>query len=169
MGTYRKYTEEILRDAVASATSVAGVLRHLGLNQAGGTHTHLSRMIKQFELDTSHFVRHQNGSARRRLGATQILVVVPRGSKRTKPPLLRRALAEIGRPCRCDGCANEGTWRGEPLRLEVDHIDGDFHNNLADNLRYLCPNCHARTDNFSGRSRGKYAHVLPGAPTAEHP
>ena len=44
-----------------------------------------------------------------------------------------------------------------PLRLEVDHIDGDYHNNLAENLRFLCPNCHTQTDNFSGRSRGKYA------------
>ena len=63
-----KYTEEILRDAVAHATSVArGVLENLGLNQAGGTHAHISRMIKKFEIDTSHFVRYQNGSAHKRL------------------------------------------------------------------------------------------------------
>jgi hypothetical protein len=51
------------------------------------------------------------------------------------------------------------------LRLEIDHIDGDYHNNLAENLRYLCPNCHTQTGNVSGRSRGKYA-VPPQTATA---
>ena len=46
-----------------------------------------------------------------------------------------------------------------PLRLEIDHIDGDYHNNDRTNLRYLCPNCHTQTDNFSGRSRGKYTQL----------
>ena len=154
---WRKYTEGMLRDAVTHSTSVAGVLRYLGLNQAGGTHTHISRMIKKFEIDTSRFVRHQNGSSGRRRKAGDILVRIPYGSKRTSPSQLRRALAEIGGPYRCAICLNPGRWRGRPLRLEVDHIDGDYHNNLAENLRFLCPNCHTQTDNFSGRSRGKYA------------
>jgi hypothetical protein len=42
------------------------------------------------------------------------------------------------------------------LRLEIDHIDGDYHNNEEWNLRFLCPNCHTQTDTFSGRTRGKY-------------
>ena len=152
----RKNTEELLGRAVAESTSIAGVLRFLGLNQAGGTHAHISRMIKSFELDTTHFVRHHNGSARRRLQPEQIMVRIPYGSKRTKPPLLRRALLESGRPYRCELCGNAGDWRGAPLRLEVDHIDGDYHNNSSDNLRFLCPNCHTQTDTYAGRSRGRY-------------
>ncbi len=42
------------------------------------------------------------------------------------------------------------------MRLEVDHIDGDYHNNEEWNLRFLCPNCHTQTDTFAGRTRGKY-------------
>jgi hypothetical protein len=144
---------------------VAGVLRHLGLDQAGGTHAHLSRTIKAMGLDTSHFIRHQNGAGpwSRRL-AGDILVVLPRGAPRTNPALLRRALADIGRPYQCEWCANSGTWRGEDLRLAVDHRDGDYDNNLAGNLRYLCPNCHSQTESFAGRSRGKYTQIdaVPG-------
>jgi 5-methylcytosine-specific restriction endonuclease McrA len=163
---WRKYTEEVLSDAVAHSTSVAGVLRYLSLNQAGGTHAHISRMIKKFEIDTSHFVRHQNGSSGRRRTADDILVRIPYGAKRTSPPLLRRALAEISRPYRCAMCLNPGRWRGRPLGLEVDHIDGDYHNNLAQNLRFLCPNCHTQTDDFSGRSRGKYTVPAATKPTS---
>lgn len=154
---WRKYTEELLRDAVEHATSVNGVLRYLGLNLAGGTHAHISRRIKAFGIDTSHFVRHQNGSSGPRLRACDLLIRIPHGSQRTKPPLLRRALKEIGRPYVCDGCGNPGEWCGQPLGLEIDHIDGDYHNNEPSNLRFLCPNCHSQTANFSGRSRGKYS------------
>jgi DNA-directed RNA polymerase subunit L len=39
--------------------------------------------------------------------------------------------------------------------LEVDHIDGDSENNLENNLRLLCPNCHALTPYYKNMNRGK--------------
>ncbi|MFT4289214.1 HNH endonuclease signature motif containing protein [Nocardioides sp.] len=158
MAAHRKYTLEMLSEAVALNYSIAGVLRHLGLAQAGGTHAHISRMIKKLEIDTSHFRPHgQNGSRRRRLRPEQILVRRVPGSGREKPHMLRRALLEIGRPYRCAECGVGDSWQDRPLRLHVDHVDGDFHNNLASNLRFLCPNCHSQTANFSGLSRGRYS------------
>lgn len=161
MPKYEKYTRELLEQAVDASTSVAGVLRFLGLNQAGGTHAHISRRIKQFELDTSHFIRFQNGAHKVRLTPDQLLVRRERGAPRAKPFFLKRALLEIGRPYRCEGCDCDGTWQGRPLGLEIDHIDGDFHNNERENLRFLCPNCHAQTENWCGRSKGKYSRVVP--------
>ena len=52
----RKYTEELLRDAVENSVSIAGVLRYLGVVQSGGMHAHISRSIKRFGIDTSHFM-----------------------------------------------------------------------------------------------------------------
>jgi len=156
---YRKYTAELLLDAVEHSTSIAGVLRHLGLNQAGGTHSHISRTIKRFQIDTSHFVRYQNGAAHKRFTAAQILIQLPRGSRRTRPRLLRRALDEVGVARVCANCGIGEFWQGKPLGLEIDHIDGDYHNNRLKNLRYLCPNCHSQTDNYCGRSAGKYTQI----------
>lgn len=42
--------------------------------------------------------------------------------------------------------------------LEIDHIDGIHTNNSEENLRVLCPNCHAMTPtykNFKGSSKEK--------------
>lgn len=158
MGTRRKYTRELLTEAVAASTSIAGVLRYLGLNQTGGAHSHLSRTIAAFGIDTSHFRRYTPPAQHvGRLSPDRILIVLPEGARRAKPHLLTRALVELGVAYECAGCGCDGKWQGMALTLEVDHIDGDYRNNLKDNLRFLCPNCHRQTPDFAGRSRGKYA------------
>ena len=42
-------------------------------------------------------------------------------------------------------------WMGNPLPFELDHIDGNRSNNCLDNLRMLCPNCHAQTETWCRR------------------
>lgn len=49
---------------------------------------------------------------------------------------------------KCVMCGNEGEWNNLPLPLQLDHIDGNPKNNNLDNVRWLCPNCHAQTDTW---------------------
>jgi hypothetical protein len=39
--------------------------------------------------------------------------------------------------------------------LALHHVDGDCTNNAEKNLELLCPNCHALTDNYGSRNKGK--------------
>ncbi|HEY3714219.1 MAG TPA: HNH endonuclease [Jatrophihabitantaceae bacterium] len=145
----RVYTEELLREAVAASTSFAGVLRYLGLRQAGGTQAHIARRVRHFGIDTSHFLgqSHARGvRSNRRLKPEQVLIVRPPGSLRVKAPVLRRVLVEVGRPYLCERCGLDP--REIPVTLHVDHIDGDWLNNREENLRFLCPNCHSLTPNY---------------------
>ena len=49
------------------------------------------------------------------------------------------------------------------IPLEIEHIDGNYKNNIEENLILLCPNCHSLTSTYKGanlnkgrKSRNKY-------------
>jgi heterodisulfide reductase subunit B len=44
-------------------------------------------------------------------------------------------------------------WMNKPLNMELDHIDGNRTNHKLENLRMLCPNCHAQTDTYRSKNR----------------
>lgn len=64
--------------------------------------------------------------------------------------LKNRLINEGYKIYKCENC-NLEKWLGSPIPLELHHIDGNRYNNNLDNLQILCPNCHAKTDNYSGR------------------
>jgi predicted RNA-binding Zn-ribbon protein involved in translation (DUF1610 family) len=164
MARTSKYNREVLVEAVAASVSIAGVLRHLGVPLSGGMHAHISRRIKFFELDTTHFTGsgHNRGLiSPDRLTPDQILVLRPAGSGRTQPYLLRRALVETGVPYQCSECGVSGDWNGLPLILHVDHVNGNYLDSRPENVRFLCPNCHSQTASWAGRNKRKNRYRLP--------
>ncbi|WP_083937631.1 HNH endonuclease [Hymenobacter aerophilus] len=44
-------------------------------------------------------------------------------------------------------------WVGEPIPLELHHINGINNDHRLENLQLLCPNCHALTDNYRGKNQ----------------
>ncbi|MFF0887292.1 HNH endonuclease signature motif containing protein [Streptomyces sp. NPDC003456] len=151
-----KWTKEVLERAVAASTNTCEVLRTLGLDVVGGHHTHISRRIKAYGIDTSHFVpavrtERMRYNQRRRTAAEILVEDTSPHARRVPSARLRRAMRELGVEERCALCGTGGLWLGEPLSLEVDHVDGDWRNNRIDNVRFLCPNCHATTDRYRGR------------------
>ena len=55
--------------------------------------------------------------------------------------------------CEC-GWSEVNPFTGK-IPLEVEHIDGNYKNNLPENLKLLCPNCHSLTATYRGANRGR--------------
>ena len=64
--------------------------------------------------------------------------------------LIRQGIKES----KCEICLNT-EWKNKPIPLELDHINGDRYDNRLDNLRILCPNCHAQTPTYCSKNRLK--------------
>ena len=54
----------------------------------------------------------------------------------------------------CESCHLQ-TWLNQKIPLELHHLNGDRHDNRLENLKILCPNCHALTENHAGKAIGK--------------
>ena len=141
---WRKFTRQEIEGFVRESDSYASLSKKLGYNNNSGSSSRSMKiMIKELSLDISHFVgqgwnnnnfdysRFRNGIAIKSSQAIDALVFI--------------------RGHRCEECGEE-RWLGQPIPLEVHHEDGDSLNNEMKNLKLLCPNCHALTNNYRGRN-----------------
>lgn len=157
--TRYKYSSEDLLEAVNASNSFAGVLRYLGIKQAGGSQAHLIRRIKKEKMDTSHFLGqgHLKGrQALNRKSVQEILVVGSEFHRKTNIKQLRRAMVESGIELKCN-CGLTDEWQGQKLQLEVDHINGMWWDNRIENLRFICPNCHSQCETTNKPNKYKSA------------
>jgi hypothetical protein len=73
------------------------------------------------------------------------------GRKVNRQHLRDRLLAAGLITYECSECGIS-EWRGKPLALQLDHVDGDPLDNRPLKVRLLCPNCHSQTATFAGRN-----------------
>ena len=161
-GMRTTYTEEELREAVRSSHSIAQVCRMLRIKVAGGNFETLKRKFVQWDIDVSHF-RGKGWNVglkfkpNPKVPLEQILV---ENSFYQPYKLKRRLLKSNLLSAMCTRCKGT-TWLGQPIPLELHHVNGECRDNRLQNLKLLCPNCHALTENYRGKNIGLPGRKLP--------
>ena len=149
-----RYTEEQFIEAVKSSFSIASVLKKIGIRPTGGNYDVAKRRIERLGVDASHFTGcgHLKGKTHgwaKKTPLNDILIENFLGGVSThklKKRLIREGLLK-------DACYVCGIkeWNGKKLSLELEHKNGNRHDNRIDNLEILCPNCHSLTKTFRRR------------------
>lgn len=146
--------------------SYAEVIYKFGLKPSGNNYRKLKSLIQKHSIDISHFtgqrwydtpnktcnLKHQG---KEKYAFEEVFCKDSPVSQKVLRGYVKRHNVI---PYVCSKCKNNGRWENDELVLELDHIDGDDHNNVPDNLRYLCPNCHSQTVTFRGRNKALKNH-----------
>lgn len=147
MKRWERFTRQEIEQFVKESSSYAELARKCGYGQTSGSSiTQIHQMIDKYNLDVSHF----KGQAWNKNNFDYSRFTY--GKKIKSSQAVDAIIALRGHKCEVCGLTE---WRNRPIPLEVHHIDGQELNSELDNLLLTCPNCHALTDNYRGRSINK--------------
>lgn len=142
--------EEYYIRLIGESESLIEVCRKAGIVPTTGNYDTLKKVITNNSVDISHFKRVGGTSTKKRELSEYLVKGVKVSSFKLKNRLLEEGIKE--HKCENPECGMS-EWHGKPIPLELHHINGDNTDNRLENLQILCPNCHALTDNYSGKNQ----------------
>lgn len=149
----RSTTKEEYIAAVEESKSIADVCRKLGIAPIGGNYATIKRYIQEYSIDTSHFTgQAHNKGKERRPKIADLMLLLKENSYINSNGLKKRLIRSGYKQHKCEICLLY-EWNGKPIPIELDHINGDRTDNRIENLRIICPNCHAQTDTYRGKNK----------------
>lgn len=150
----KSWSKNQLIDAVKSSFSIRQVIYKLGLIPAGGNYQHVTRQMKEMHLDDTHFTRQgwRKGRTIPREPVVALEDILKKGSYFSIHTLKKRLFALRLKSRECEECGWARISEDGRIPIELDHINGDRHDNRIENLRILCPNCHSLKPTHCGRN-----------------
>jgi len=159
--TPAKYTLEQFAPIVRASRSYSDLTRKMGLPTGHGNRKTMIRYITKYGLDISHFDAGYEQRRRVDMAKVSLQELLVENSECSSIPGLKKKLFKFGvKTNLCEECGQGEEWRGKRISLHLDHVNGNNKDNRIENLRILCPNCHAATETYCNKNNS-YAKSLP--------
>lgn len=148
-----KYSKEYYEDIVKKSKNWDEILQILKYSSTLFIKT-IKRYFDQYDINYTHLTYPEKLSNKMKIELKDILV--ENSTYNNGKALKKRLEEELGWEHKCSHC-NQSTFsncnvKDVPIPLEVDHISGNHFDNRIENLRLLCPTCHALTDTYKGKN-----------------
>lgn len=150
----KRWSKENISSAIKNNTSIASTLRDIGLTPSGGNYRQFHKYVRIYDLDLDHFTgqAHLKGKTHNWGTKIPLVEILVENSTYTNGTNLRKRILKADLlDYECAWC-NLTEWRGKPLTLHLDHINGINNDNRIENLRFLCPNCHGQTETWGNKN-----------------
>lgn len=144
---FNKFTKKQLMDITNKHDNWKGIMEDLGYITCDHVHQ-VQQKLEKVGISFAH-VNPLYYRAKRSNPLDKILVQESHYTNMTQ--LRSRLQKELGWEHKCTIC-NNTEWNGQPIPIQIDHINGEHTDNRIENLRFLCPNCHAQTDTYCGKN-----------------
>lgn len=146
----QRWSDEQMKKALSSSATIADALRALGLKVRPGNYSTVRKFIKSQCVDISHMTGYACGNRQPQYSIEDVAI---ENSHYSRSHLKRRLLSAGVLKNQCSLCGQKGIWKGKPLRMVLDHVNGVNNDHRIENLRMLCPNCNSQQSTFCGRNR----------------
>ena len=140
--------EDEFRQLIQESNSYNSVLKKIGMSHGRSSTDIIKRRCKALNISCEHFIRVGNQYSPK-YDLKDILI--ENSPYQNLSSLRDRLLKENLLNYECQICGNKGEWQGQPLTLQLDHINGNHNDHRLENLRFLCPNCHTQTETYGSR------------------
>lgn len=138
----RKYTKDVIEEAVKISKSWRDVCKYFKLNISGGSQSYFKRLANRYNTDYSHFTGRGWRKDKTLPCKKEVLSYCTENSNINSDKLRKKLIKSGYKKHMCEKCGLT-EWLGEPAPLELDHINSNHHDNRIENLQVLCPNCHS--------------------------
>ena len=149
----REYAIDKLIENADKCVNMLDLCHKMGIENVGGEdYREVRCLAKELGIELV-FSFKQSKPSMKSVKLPNEMVFVKNGHTSTtnlKKKIIREGLKEY----KCEKCGIT-EWQGEPISLQIHHINGDHHDNRLENLQFLCPNCHSQTDTYAGKNSSR--------------
>ena len=139
-------------ELVNNSSCISDVLKTLGYSTNGNSWG-INIVKERMQKLNLFFTKKNPNITKQKNEPLDLDLVLREDSNYSRTKLRERLIREGLKEYKCECCGNT-EWMGQPIPLELHHLNGINNDNRLSNLQILCPNCHAQTENFGSKGKG---------------